>query len=73
MENGENDKSAKMTEIWKNVKNSDFLTECENGVIWCFWRICIWYKCGKCDILQDLYSGSVNFVIVENKKNNFHQ
>ena len=26
-ENGENDRSAKMTEICQNVKNSDFLTE----------------------------------------------
>ena len=66
-------------QIWKNVKkvknvkNSDFLVNMKYAVFCCFWIICIWYKCGKCDILQNLYGGNVNFVIVENKKNNFHQ
>ena len=56
-----------MTEMGKNVKNSDFLVNMKYAVFCCFWIICIWYKCGKCDILQDLYGGTVNFVIVENK------
>ena len=55
-----------MTKIWKNVKNSDFLVNMKYAVFCCFWIICIWHKCGKCDILQDLYGGNVNFVIVEN-------
>ena len=31
-----NDKSAKMTEIWKNVKNSDFLVNMKYAVFCCF-------------------------------------